>query len=497
MELSLQGEKLEFMDAVFSGVVQAEASTEKIVPDAMADVVEVICADVLPLLRSKEAQGGRVVVTATAEVSVVCRFENGSVSALSAEAPLSFACEAAEASRESAVIASVASAEAKVRLINPRKLGISVTASAELTCLEPRTVTLPTEAGEGAEINVCEHRLTLAERAFEKTFSLSEDLSLPGVKPDVGEILTSGVRLTCDEEKAVGSKCVVRGTVTADVVYFPAGGGEPEKFVFTLPYSQVTEACEQAEMKQFEATPALTGVFLTRGSEERRLTLEIHAVLQCRQYAERTVSCVCDAYSTRCELNAVYDTVRLEDRLGTEELNGTVRGTLSVGESVEKIVAVRGECPLRALCADGNVSAGIRVSVLYMSGGALRCASGVLTAEAPCPSPEDVSAAVPVLPGELYAAPSQQGIDVRAPVLFRLLEGRCETLRYLKSASWPDDAEMPAGPSLLLHRVAEGETLWQLGKEGRSTEALISAANGLEKGVCPPVGTLLIIPRKR
>jgi|GEM_PF-4295433 len=497
MELSLTGEKLEYMDAVFSGVVQAEAVTEKIVPDAMADVAEVICAEVLPLLRSKEAQGGRIVVTGTAEVSVVCRFENGSVSALSAEAPLSFSCEAPEATRESAVIAAVAAAEASVRLVNPRKLGVTVTASAEICCLEPRSVSLPVGAGEGAEVNVCEHSLTLAESAFEKTFSLTEDLSLPGVRPDVGEMLTSGVHISCDEIRPVGSKCLVRGTVTADLVYIPAGGGEPEKASFTLPYSQVAEACENAEAKEFAVTPALTGFYFTRGSEERRLTLEIHAVLQYRQFETRTVSCVCDAYSTKATLDAVYDTVTLEDCLGTEEVNGTMRGTLNTGDSVEKIVSVRGACPLRAACADGNVSAGIRVSVLYMSGGYLRCASGVLTAEAPCQSADEVLEAVPTLTGEVYAAPSQQGIELRAPVLFRLAEGKYATLRYLKSASWPDDAETLSGPSLLLRRLNEGETLWELGKEGRSTEELILAANGLEKGARPPVGTLLIIPRKR
>ncbi|MBR6259233.1 MAG: DUF3794 domain-containing protein [Oscillospiraceae bacterium] len=495
MELEIKSESLSFMEAVFAGVVDTEASAEKIVPDAMADVYEIISASVLPLLRSKEARDGRITVTGTADITVLCRFENGSVSALNTEAPLTFTCDVPGADADSGLIASISGASASPRLINPRKLEVTVSASCAVTCLSDRSVSITTGCGDSVEVNENRADITVTERAFEKTFSMSEEVNLPAGKPEIGEMLLTRARLDCEEKKAVGSKLIVRGIITAETVYIPAGGGEAERAAITLPFSQVIDVEAGAEEKDFEVTPALTGVFLTRGNGERTLLLDVNAVLQCRQLAAKTVTYISDAYCTSCDLNSDYGTVSLISARETAEAAGPLRGTIPA-EGVEKIVSVSAEPPAAAVFTDGVVTANINVKVLYIGGGELKCASGVLAAEAPRDYPDASEPVTVHVPAEIYAAPAPGGIDARCQVTFRIITEKKRDISFITAAHICEGQEENA-PSLLLKRADKGDTMWSLAKEGKSTPRLIITANGLADDAVIEPGRLLIIPRRK
>ena len=187
MELLVREETFEFMDTVCSAVFTAEAETEKIIPDALDDVVEVVCTDAVLLLRGKEVSGGKVSVAGAADICVICRTESGVVSSLQVELPFTVSGDAPMATENSAITADLSLVSCGVHLINPRKLTVKITAAADVSCFEKQRLTVPvgiTGLDDIETLSKTVETVTAAD-AFEKVFAVNEDFTLPSVKPEL------------------------------------------------------------------------------------------------------------------------------------------------------------------------------------------------------------------------------------------------------------------------------------------------------------------------
>lgn len=492
MELKITGKTFEYMDAVFSGVQETEKTAEKIVPDSFEDVAEIICADAVPLLRSKDAYEGRVSVSGIAEINAICRLENGKAAALSLEAPLDFTAEAPGVSENGAVIASLNTLSVTAQLLNPRKISVTVKAAADIAVFEKRSVTVPDTVPDEIEARLRTEDYILPEGAFENTFSVSGEASAHGAA-DIGEIISVRTRLGCDEKKAVGSKLIVRGTAAAEVVYLPSGGGAPECADFTVPFSQVVDAGENAEERSFSVTSAVTGIAVSRSETSGLPNVEISAVLQCVSFSKASFTYISDAYSPEYALDAQYETLCLYTGDGAAETTGTLRGTIS-SAGAEKVLSVSALCPSQAEAGDGRVFADISLRALCVCGGELKCLSGTFTAEAPYSGCAENARVQVSVPREIYALPSSQSVDFRTQAVFNAECISRPCIRYLAGVQSGEEVTRKDAPSVVLYRVCGGETLWDMGKKWRTHPSAIAEANGLDADAAPETGRLLIIP---
>jgi hypothetical protein len=114
----------------------------------------------------------------------------------------------------------------------------------------------------------------------------------------------------------------------------------------------------------------------------------------------------------------------------------------------------------------------------------------------------EVSVQLPYLPDHARA--------VCAPVIMNLGSNSCELripvdfftdlteklrLDTLVSVQLQEPAEKEQ-PALVLRRIEEGESLWNLAKAYRTDPMLIESANGIESGAPLPSG-MLLIPKVR
>ena len=89
------------------------------------------------------------------------------------------------------------------------------------------------------------------------------------------------------------------------------------------------------------------------------------------------------------------------------------------------------------------------------------------------------------------------GVELRFPATFTLVSvetTQCTCLESLSAESAPADSNQPA---LVLRALTEGETLWDVAKQYRTTAEEILAANELTESSLLEAGRMLLIPRSR
>ena len=506
MELLIREETFEFMNTVYSDTLTTEGETEKVVPDAMADVTEIVYTDGVILLRSKEALSGRVTIAGTAEISVACRTEKGNIGCMRFEVPVSASGEAPGITTDSAIVAEMSLTACEVRLTNPRKLQIKVSASAVVTCYEHIELKIPSGVydAEQAELLTNTDDVTAVASAFEKTFVIGDEFKLPGIKPDIGEVLSASVQINTDETKSVGTKLIVRGTIFSSVIYNPADGGETDNVEFSVPFSQIIDTEFQTEELIFEVKTALTGAFLSQVGSNRSITYEVHAVAQCIAYTKRSITYLSDIFSTRYELQTEMKTAVISGVSGFEETTGSLRGKIETPFQVKNVITSWARCNKSRLDYSNDsptLSASLAVTVLFLdNSGNLHSVSQSFEVEAALPEGPGTTAVIAsTSPKDVYASVAEQGIDVRAQLYFSVKRRLSTQLPMVHNVSYNEEIKIDYSgtPSLIMHRTLAGETLWELSKRCRSSVGLIISANDLEAVNEVEEGTMLIIPKKR
>ena len=85
-------------------------------------------------------------------------------------------------------------------------------------------------------------------------------------------------------------------------------------------------------------------------------------------------------------------------------------------------------------------------------------------------------------------------VRISIPVIFSIGSKEEETISVISSVELTEE-DRAKSPSLILRRMAEGETLWDIAKQYRTDEDAIRTANHLEEG--SEATGLLLIPKLR
>ena len=91
------------------------------------------------------------------------------------------------------------------------------------------------------------------------------------------------------------------------------------------------------------------------------------------------------------------------------------------------------------------------------------------------------------------------GVDVKIPVMFNICEISNIKALAISSISYDETKKLDLcnEPSIVIHRVMSGDTLWKLAKRFSSSIDLIAEANNLENPDMILIGEMLIVPKKR
>ena len=495
MDAKLISAEYECYDKLYSHKSTKEETRDAVVPDTMPDIAEVLCCVGSLLIRSKDVSDGRVRLEANIPACVIYRSEEGGLDTVNVAVPVFFSLED-EAIKEGCP----ASAELKLikleaRTLNPRKIMVKAEIGISLEVYSKGVLAVAERiAGDEPVHCRCEkHSLSLVTSVCEKSFALSDDLSLPPAAEGVQEIIIADTECCADDIKTVGSKIIVKGRIKSRLIMltpaFELCHLEP-----ITEFSQIIELGGECPEGLCSICLLPSGAYCQPVSPERdRLSLEYHIVAQVVYRSAVEISCLDRAYSNSFDIECVY-TRRSVNRCVSL---GTVR------ESSRCLFESEAKDVLYSFCTAGSAAingekAVVPLDVRVICSGGDRIwsekHSTELSFRLPCGG-EGLSLNNTEIK-DFALLPVPGGVELRLEAAAELSCEEQKELQSISSVSYDEESPIDntGKPSLVLVRIKEGDELWNLAKENCSSVEAIEAANGIS-GLTESVGRLILIPK--
>lgn len=501
MEANLKKSGFASYDHVYSRSLRKEETQDCVVPDTMPDIAELATTCGSVLIRSKDVGEGRVRVEANvpAKVSFLPEGE-GPICCLDVNIPFYFSAEDAAIREGNLCVAELKLRALETRVLNPRK--VTVRAEVEL-CLDCY------EAGEtlfSAADSDCDRGIHVREQSFtvaavgcvtEKTFVLTDELTLPTEQPPAETVLAQQAELCLEDVKSVGSKVILKGSVRS-VLLYRTPEGETDRAEFATEFSQIVDTQSEIEEAYTAAKLLLSGMYydVAPGYNGRTLHMELHAVAQLTIYENHTVSSLTDAYSNIFDLELLREPRTLRRMVRTDTLRGSLRENLSLPKPAAEVLSCTGQC-LDAATEDNCVTLTLRVQ-LFCRGtdGGLFGVCQLLSLPVQTDQAKDGLMLHWVSFPELSAVPTEQGAELRCTAELGVFVSETWEMDCIQGISYDEAAllDLSDRPSLVIMKVRSSDDLWLLARENCSTPEAIRSANGLDAET-EPWEKLLLIPR--
>ena len=501
MELQIKNENLSYIRCIRTGVLTDTQTAEIIVPDTMPDAELVSDASCVCYLKGKEAYSGYARINGMA-TGVVIVTAGESLRRLDVNIPVSMRFESGEITPDCKITASVRVCSIDARIVNSRKISVTVVCEAEAFLFTPTETVIPADIEGDAPCRLRKSTLTLNTvcAAGERQYVISDELRIPEDKKPMEEILFSDTRIVTDSVKVVGSKAIINCTAETDIVYSSSDDGSIDTLRSDTRYTQIVELEQNADDCEVCAVSALTGVFmnsdLLASSDERRLSIEIHVVTQCFAVKTTETEIIDDLYSP------VYDLgVKREDvAVSTVAPPGMLSDTFRVSSETEEAQRVyhTSVTAERWETADGKLTVTGKVSVMLLaSDGALRRVT--------VPFRHEVTAQNVLTTDYLYLCPhfdadasvSRNGVEIRVSAEYELWGHDDKTMSMITGVSFDESRrlDLKTRPSFVLKQVTEEDGLWNLCKKYCSDEESILEANGVGSEEELLSANIILIPK--
>ena len=513
MELELQKEHFDCYLAGTPLCEKREETAETIVPDYSPDISRIVDVSACLLVREQSASDGKLTVSGAVKLSLLYMTEDApGLRAMEYAVPFEHTLDGRfpDADGETAVEGRVCGAEA--RLLNPRKIFTKLELLWRATPYRKSELVVCggiEEQEKYAIETLCEqHKVSLITAAGAKDFLFSDELTLPGGREAIRELLCHRVKLRVTESRSVGSKIVVKGVVCLSLLY----RSDEEKlcsYAEELPFSQIFDGAEGENdaasaavkllLRDCEVHIGAEGV----SSDGRTVSLRLLLSAFLTQRRTETVCCITDLYSTSYALSAQLDPVELQQEPEAQTLQQHVREQLDTGTEVQCVLSADvcfGAVTAQTKGEQTTVRTTVSVKALYLDEAGIPFAverRAELSAEAVLPDCARVDAEA-VCNGDITANINANGIELRFPADFTLVSQGVVSCPCLTSLSAEEDGGSGAeAPSLVLRGIEAGQQLWDVAKQYRTTVEDILAANELTDGADALIGQMLLIPRKR
>ena len=463
---------------------------EGVVPDVNEDVGRIASVQCTVTLKSKELESSTLRIGCEIEAVVLYITENAdTVSSVRMAKELEQSFPLDDDVDEVQAVLRVGRCEA--RILNPRKLAVSVQLLCESRAYCRDTLTLSLmPAGDAAPLLLgrAETAQTQAVTAVtEKTFAITESFVFPEERPAPSQILSHSLRFRLQEQNRIGTRLIVKGSMELSLLYRAENVVYPLRQTFTAPISQIVDVGgEGASCCTLQCVPTAVYLNLTDSiSGGKALDAEVHALLQAVCRSTEEIHYLSDAYSNVVPVKGSWQELTLESAGEMEKSRITASELIPVGEDCADVLAV-----LPALSEESD-GWNLELDILYRSkNGDLAAAKRqmVLKGEAVPQEARILTATIT----QTDIVPEGEGLSCKAEaelVWQRLHSGAVQALNAVE-ADEEHPYDLSTLPSVTLVRV-EGESLWELARRYHSSTDAIAALNDTEE----IAGRMLLIPR--
>lgn len=500
MEINFEHKSTGAYREVSHQIKRIQQSAESVVPDTNDDIGRIASVQSSVLLKSKDVTGRGVTVTGeiTTALLYITESENA-VAALRLTKSFEMEYELGEMDTETLAQIHLAVTNTEARVLNPRKVSVTVELTGELSCYRQENfrieTALPAETGQELHLKFETAEAVVAKVVCEKTFAVNEQYVFPAGKPVPAQLVFQRPEFCVRDTESVGSRMILRGELRLTVGYLSNEAAYPLTAQFSSPFSQIVDLGEE-ELEGCSAMIELTSAYfdlIDTISGEKALDAELHAVVQLVARRRQSVRYVSDTYSNRmpaqCSVQAGQigtEAQLLRARLSTDE-------RLEISEDCADVLCVFADLSQTA-AAPGKLSATAALDILYQNReGRLSCVRRLVNMEAE--GPAGPSRLLQASLAETILRPDGAALDCRLTAELTCFCGATAELARVEAVDLDEEAayDLSRFPTVTL--VCPGqESLWELAKRYHSSVEGILSLNDLTEGT---EGRMLLVPKER
>ncbi len=397
----------------------------------------------------------------------------------------------------------------RVQIINSRKLSVQAVISLEPKAEETASQELCTEidglSANGME-NGIEYRkkeLRYLETAVKKKdlLRIHEEVKLPAGMPDIGSLIWKSIDISRISFRASDERLAVDGEMNVFIVYGTDSTDGINWYEAAVPFSGSVECQNSRDGMLADVSYSVSheemSVRDNSDGEPRIVGVECALELEIKVFEEQQAYVVADVYGTSCEVSEIADTKDFQNLLAELDMEEKLSKTISIEDSENKLLQIC-HCEARAVVeevvfdsSEVRVTGAVELQLLYSSN-----AQKPMLYPLKASVPFELSHELPESEGE---QPPQYSLDAqvigqtatikdstqlewRGTLSVRMLvyENKSEAiLGDLKLSPIPDEV-LEGLPGFAIYCVANGDSLWQIGKKYYVGTERIKEINGLD-----------------
>ncbi len=498
MELGLKMEEISCCATVGNLVVSHEESLETSIPEYCPDIARIVDTAGQLRIREKSLTEGCLRISGDVRVTVLYTSEEGpGLRSLVLTVP--FSCRTEEprlqGCRNVSVWGRLPLLEAKS--LTSRKLYIRVIPEfivEGIRCAR-QTLCCGAEDNDAAlQMRSESAQLTLLTSVLEREFNFSQECVPDGDVPE--DLLLDRCCLQVTDCQRIGRKLIVKGEAHLSALYRTQAQSLCT-YDTVLPFSQILDGMDLPEdaVYRSDVWTADSHIRLTRTDGSVGFGVSLRIGVMVKIYELRTVTYLCDLYSTRYETDVHRQAMVLTAADPAESTVQEADEQLEFGREVPFVCLTGTECSAVSEEPDGEhkvLRTNLRLKILYLdeSGAPV---SAERTAEVTAQI-TDASGIVRAVCGNGTVHMAGNSCQVHVPVVFTVEREKPWEISGMTAVEMTEPEEGPH-PSVILRRVGAQETLWDVAKAYRTDPALILQANDLKEEPLPE--GMILIPKMR
>jgi len=359
MRIALNRVESDCLKPIYDNVHSKEETLELVVPDVCADVGKILDVRGQFLLSSQKSKTDEIYISASVEVTVIYAAEDsGKVQIVTAAIPFDHTIPVEGANDNSKITARCDLCSIDARTLNPRKLLIRANALMHICAYSPDKFVIWDNLSENEEIvhvlqKEAEHCLVVGVR--EKSFTVSDEYSLPEDKGKNLKMLSADTNICVQDAKAVGNKLVLKAEAETTAVFLDDVECVLFSSVFVTQFSQIVEVDTFGENIEDTAIIQLRDAeftFVPGKDEGYTVAAQLYLNAQVISRERKFSVYVADAYCNENKLNSEAGTTKLMKFPVIKTLKLNMREKLQQKASLEEIFYVAAT----AVCAGAEGS---------------------------------------------------------------------------------------------------------------------------------------------
>lgn len=333
---------------VFSEYNTSQAiDLEMNLPDYCSDIKSIIKCFLCPNINAVQVAGQRLSCCGNVMVRLVYVNDNDKLDAYEQTVELSKFMEAKDLPENAIVTAKAEVQYVNCRAVSQRRANVNANVSIIFCVQTGEKLELP-HSTEGSSVE-CENETVQMQSLLsqsEKTFDLSETITIPSDKPPIGKILRSSAWAVIDSKKTVANKILVKGNLFIEILYSSDSSDmEFEKFTHTMPVSQIIELMSIDENTDCDVSLDVRSLILQTKTDSKGESKLVEIACKISAFVKALINdevkIITDCYSTKYDVQAEYALQNFEKSIYKDEFERNIKSSIELAsQEINQVIDV-------------------------------------------------------------------------------------------------------------------------------------------------------------